>query len=137
MTVRLLGPAADGPTDAVRMTDLVVGVMLYQTQGLHVAGVGHLALGWVVPFDMVIDAVRYWCVAAGTGGTATVELRKNGTASGNTIASSSASPAVSSPTTASPAASLVTGDRVYVFQTAVNSTKLGTGLAAEIVGHRV
>lgn len=130
------------PGTGVPLTDLstgakTVGVMLYQTQGLHVAGAGNLSMGWVAPYNMVIDSVRYYCVTAGTGSTATAELRKNGTAAGNTIASSSATPIVAGSTAVTPGASISAGDVIYVFMTAVNTTTLGTGLAASIVGHRV
>ncbi|RJO72975.1 hypothetical protein D5S18_22120 [Nocardia panacis] len=121
----------------ILITDSVVGMMLYQNDGTHSVGVGRLAIAWVVPCAMVIDKVRYWCATAGTGDAATAELRLNGTASGNTIAGSSGSAAVSSPIAAMPNVSVVAGDRIFVYQTAINSTTVGVGLAAEIMGHRV
>ncbi|MFJ1459736.1 hypothetical protein [Nocardia sp. N2S4-5] len=137
--MRLLGAGPSGSNDAVRLADLQaytsVGVMLYQTQGLHVAGTGHLPLGWVVPFNMVLDQVRYWLATAGTGGSVAAELRKNGTAVGNLLAGTSGTPSTA-PTYLTPGATLAAGDRIYVVQTAVNTTTLGTGLAADIIGHR-
>ncbi|WP_280329591.1 hypothetical protein [Nocardia wallacei] len=138
--MRLLGPAPSGSSDAVRLTDLqaftTVGVMLYQTQGLHVAGTGHLPMGWVVPYAMVLDQVRYWLATAGTGGSATAELRKNGTAVGNALAGTSGTPSTA-PTYLTPGATLAAGDRIYVVQTSVNTTTVGTGLAADLIGHRI
>ncbi|BCK58406.1 hypothetical protein [Nocardia wallacei] len=123
-------------SDADTLTGQTVGVMLYQTQGLHVAGTGHLPMGWVVPYAMVLDQVRYWLATAGTGNSATAELRKNGTAVGNVISGTSGTPSTA-PTYLTPGATLAAGDRIYVVQTAVNTTTLGTGLAADLIGHRI
>lgn len=125
-------PVGDLTTDAG-----AVGFMIWQTYGLHAVGIGQQDIGYVVPFAMRITSVKYWCKTAGTGGTAAVELRKNGTAGGNTISSSSATPAASSPSAATPNADLAAGDLIWVYQTAVNSTTVGVQLAASIVGYRL
>ncbi|WP_280365909.1 hypothetical protein [Nocardia wallacei] len=109
--------------------------MLYQTQGLQVAGTGHLPMGWIVPYNMVLDQARFWSAALGTGGAAAAELRKNGTAVGNLIAGTSGTPSTA-PSFLTPSATLAAGDRIYVVQTSVNTTTLGSGLAAELIGHR-
>lgn len=114
-----------------------VGVMLWQTYGFHAVGIGQQDIAYVVPFAMRVTSVRYWCKTAGTGGTAAVELRKNGVAGGNTISSSSAAPAASSPSAATPNADLAAGDLIWVYQTAINTTTTGVQLAAEIIGRRI
>ncbi|MGW5920854.1 hypothetical protein ACWFPY_17865 [Nocardia fluminea] len=125
-------PVADLSNDA-----RAVGFMLWQTYGLHAVGIGQQDIGYVVPFAMRVTGVRYWCKTAGTGGTAAIELRKNGIAGGNTISSSSAAPAAATPTLATPNHDLAAGDLIWVYQTAVNSTTLGVQLAAEIIGRRI
>ncbi|MGI5222154.1 hypothetical protein [Nocardia sp. CA-290969] len=107
------------------------GAMIWQTYGLHAQGIGQQDIGWVVPYDMVIISARYWSKAAGTGGTCTAELRRNGTATGDAIAGSSGTPAPSSPTAATPNAAVSAGDRIWIYQTAAN-TAPGAQLAAEI-----
>lgn len=130
------------PVDGIPVADLstdarAVGFMIWQTYGLHAVGIGQQDIGYVVPFAMRVTSVRYWCKTAGTGGTAAVELRKNGVAGGNTIASTSAAPAASSPTAATPNADLAAGDLIWVYQTAVNTTTVGVQLAASIIGYRL
>lgn len=125
-------PVADLSTDA-----RAVGFMIWQTYGLQATGIGQQDIGYVVPFAMRVTGVRYWCKTAGTGGTAAVELRRNGIAGGNTVASSSAAPAAASPTAATPNVDLAAGDLLWVYQTAVNSTTVGVQLAAEIIGRRI
>lgn len=127
-------PAGGIPVVDLSATARAEGVMIWQTYGLQAVGIGQQDIPWVVPYDMTITAVRYWQKTAGSGGAAAVELRRGGTASGNTIAGSNSTPSTS-PTFATLSVDVSAGDLIWIYQTAANTTP-GAQLAAEIIGRR-
>lgn len=107
----------------------------YQTFTLHAIGVGQQDMGILVPYDCYIEKFRYRIAAAGSGGSLTCELRKNGITGGDTIASSSATPSTSPSwtTPTAPGFSLAEDDLLWAYVTAINSTTVGAQLKCEAV----
>ncbi|WP_328660330.1 hypothetical protein [Nocardia salmonicida] len=125
-------PVADLSTDA-----RAVSIVIWQNYGIQAVGIGQQDIGYPVSHPMRVTGVRYWCKTAGSGvGASVAELRLNGIAGGNTITSSSATPAVTTPTTATPSADLDTGDLIWVYQSAIQATA-GVQLVAEIIGYQL
>lgn len=109
----------------------------YQTFTLHSVGVGQQDMGVWIPWNCYIKKLRYRIAVAGSGGSITAELRKNGTAGGNTISGTSATPstAPSWTTPTAPGISLDADDLLYCYMTAANTTP-GSQLKVELLLER-
>ena len=114
------------------------GLQWYQTFTLHAVGVGQQDMGIWVPYDSYLVKLRYRIASAGTGDSLTAELRLNGTAGGNTIAGTSATPSTSPSwtTPTAPGISLAEDDLLWCYVTAINSTTVGAQLKVEAVLER-
>lgn len=108
----------------------------WQTFTTRAVGQGQMLVPVRLPYPLRITGIRYRAGTADGGGTPTAELRKNGTAVGNTVAGTSGTIAVS-PTEVTGTWDFATGDEIYVWQTAVGTGTLGQGLAAQWRGYRL
>lgn len=114
---------------------LVDGLQWWQTFTVHAMGVGQQDLPIIVPYDCYLTKVRYRAQAMGTGGTPLTELRKNGTAGGNTVSGTSFAPSTSPSwnTMAGSGISLAADDQLWAYSTAINTTTVGSQLKAELI----
>lgn len=114
------------------------GMQWWQTFTLHATGAGQQDMGIWVPYDCYIVKLRYRIATAGSGGSLTAELRKNGITGSDTISGSSATPGTSPSwtTPTAPGLSLTEDDLLYCWVTSINSTTVGAQLKAELVLER-
>lgn len=100
------------------------GLQWWQTFTLHATGVGQQDMGLWIPWDCYLTKVRYRIYATGSGGSLTAELRLNGTAGGNTVSGTSATPGTSPSwtTLSGSGASLAVDDLLWCYVTAANTT---------------
>lgn len=124
-------------TTGKRIIGLREGLQWWQTFTLHATGVGQQDMGIWLPVDYNLLAVRYRVAVAGSGGAMTAELRLNGTAGGNTVSGTSATPATSpSFTTLGSPVALNTDDLLWCYVTTMTHTTVGAQLKAELLLER-
>lgn len=117
-------PVSLDPTDGTLVAGGVTeGWQWWQTFTLHAVGVGQQDMGIWVPYDCTLLAVRYRTATAGTGGSLTAELRRNGVAGGNTVSGTSAAPSTTpSWTVLGSPVDLDEDDLLWCWVTAINTT---------------
>lgn len=133
MAVRQMGVAPSNAADALTLGAFQAageGLQWWQTFTLHAVGVGQQDMGIWVPWNCTLTKIRYRCAVAGSGGSPLVELRKNGTAGGNTVSGTSFAPATS-PSWNTVSINFDADDLLYAYMTAINSTTVGSQLKAE------
>jgi len=124
-------------TTGKRIIGLREGLQWWQTFTLHATGVGQQDMGIWLPVAYNLLAVRYRVAVAGSGGSMTAELRRNGTAGGNTVSGTSATPgtAPSFTTLGSPVA-MDADDLLWCYVTTMSHTTVGAQLKAELLLER-
>lgn len=121
-----------------KLVGLQDGIQWYQTFTLHATGTGQQDMGLWIPYDSYLVKLRYRVAVAGSGGAMSVDLRLNGTGTGNVITGTNQTPATSPSwtTLTAPGATLAADDLVWAFVNTMTHTTVGAQLKVEAILER-